>query len=147
MIVSIKCIDLIKKFEGFRAAPYFCLAGIATIGYGSTRDLDGKAIKMNHEPITELQAKNLMLATLKTYSDAVDRYVTVGLNQNQFDALVSFCYNVGAQNLRKSTLLKKLNLKDYNGAAEQFLVWVFADGKRSKGLGNRRMAERSLFLS
>lgn len=147
MKVSINCIVLIKHFEGFSASPYKCPAGVPTIGYGSTRDTDGKAITMNHSPVTEQQATSLMLATLTTYEDAVNRYVTVPLTQNQFDALVDFAYNCGAQNLRTSTLLKKLNAGDYDGAAEQFLVWFYGGGKKLNGLVKRRMAERSLFLT
>lgn len=147
MKASANCITLIRRFEGFSAAPYYCPAGVATIGFGSTRDTDGKAISINHPPISEQQAFNLMQATLTTYEAAVNRYVTVPLTQNQFDALVDFAYNCGAQNLRISTLLKKLNAKDYNGAAEQLLVWVFANGKKLNGLVKRRMAERSLFLT
>ena len=147
MKASLNCIALIKRFEGFVPSPYRCPAGVPTIGFGSTRDTDGKAISMNHQPISEAQATQLMYATLKTYEDAVNRYVQVPLTQNQFDALTDFCYNAGAQNLRTSTLLKKLNVKDYNGCAEQFLFWVYGGGKRLNGLVKRRMAERSLFLS
>lgn len=144
---SLTCIGLIKQFEGFRAKPYLCPAGVPTIGFGSTRDTDGKPINMNYAPITEQQATKLMLATLATYEDAVNRYVQVPLTQNQFDALVDFAYNAGAHNLRTSTLLKKLNAKDYTGAAEQFKKWIFADGKKLNGLIKRRMAERTLFLT
>lgn len=147
MKVSINCIVLIKHFEGFSASPYKCPAGVPTIGYGSTRDTDGKAITMDYAPITEQQAINLMVSTLKTYEDAVNRYVQVPINQNQFDALVDFAYNCGAQNLRTSTLLKKLNAGDFNGAAEQLLVWIYGGGKKLNGLIKRRMAERTLFLT
>lgn len=103
---SDKCIALIKEFEGFKSHPYLCPAGIPTIGYGSTRDTDGKPISMSHPPITEAQAKALMMATLVTYENAVNRYVKVPITQNQFDALVDFAYNAGAKNLLNSTLLK-----------------------------------------
>lgn len=144
---STNCIAIIKAAEGFSSIPYRCPAGVATIGFGSTRDTDGKAITMQHPPITEQQAANIMASTLVTYEDAVKRYVTVPLTQNQFDALVDFAYNCGAQNLRTSTLLKKLNAGDYNGAAEQFIYWIYGGGKKLPGLVKRRMAERSLFLT
>lgn len=147
MKASSKCIDLIRKFEGFKAEPYLCPAGIPTIGYGSTRDAVGKAITMTHPAITELEAINLVLSTLKTYEDAVKRYVIVDLNQNQFDALVDFAYNAGAQNLRTSTLLKKLNAGDYAGASREFSKWICGGGKKLNGLIKRREAERILFLS
>jgi len=142
---SLNCINLIKSFEGFRAKPYLCPAGVVTLGYGSTRDTDGKPITMIHPPITELQASALMQATLVTYSDAVNRYVKVAINQNQFDALVDFAYNAGAQNLRTSTLLKKLNTGDYSGASREFSKWCYGGGKVLAGLVKRRLAEQKLF--
>lgn len=147
MKASQKCIELIKRFEGFSAKPYICPAGVPTIGYGSTRDTDGKPITMQHPPITEVQAKALLMATLTTYENAVNRYVKVPLNQNQFDALVDFAYNAGAKNLLTSTLLKKLNAGDYAGASREFSKWVYGGGKKLNGLVKRREAERQLFIS
>ncbi len=144
---SDKCIQLIKHFEGFSAKPYLCPAGVATIGYGSTRDTDGKAITMAHRTITETDAINLMRATLVTYENAVNRYVKVPINQNQFDALVDFAYNAGAKNLLTSTLLRKLNAGDYVGASKEFSRWVYAGSKKLNGLVRRREAERQLFIS
>lgn len=147
MKASQKCIELIKRFEGFSAKPYMCPAGVPTIGYGSTRDTDGKPITMQHPAITEVQAKSLLMATLTTYENAVNRYVKVPLNQNQFDALVDFAYNAGAKNLLTSTLLKKLNAGDYTGASKEFSKWVYGGGKKLTGLVRRREAERQLFIS
>lgn len=144
---SNKCIELIKHFEGFSAKPYLCPAGVPTIGYGSTRDTDGKPISMQHPAITETQAKALLMATLTTYENAVNRYVKVPLNQNQFDALVDFAYNAGAKNLLSSTLLKKLNAGDYTGASNEFAKWVYAGSKKLNGLIRRRQAERDLFVA
>jgi lysozyme len=86
-----------------------------------------------------------MKATLKDYEAAVLRYVTVPLNQNQFDALVDFAYNAGAQNLRISTLLKLLNQSQYDKAAAEFDKWVKGGGKTLPGLIKRRALERQLF--
>lgn len=147
MKASFKCIDLIRKFEGFSAKVYRCPAGVLTIGYGSTRDTDGTPICASQPDITEAQASALMQATLVTYEDAVNRYVTAYINQNQFDALVDFAYNAGAQNLRTSTLLRLLNAKDYEGAANQFEKWVYANGKILNGLVKRRLAEKELFTA
>lgn len=146
MKASNRCVELIKKFEGFRADPYLCPAGVPTIGYGSTRDTDGTPITMAHKTITETEAANLMRATLVTYENAVDRYVKVLVNQNQFDALVDFAYNAGAKNLLTSTLLKKLNAGNYTAASQEFSKWVYGGGTRLKGLIYRREAERQLFL-
>lgn len=147
MIASQKCIDIIRHYEGFSSVPYKCPAGIWTLGYGSTRDTDGKPITMSHHPITEFEATNLMLSTLKTYEDAVNRYVTVNINQNQFDALVDFAYNCGAQNLRTSTLLRLVNKRDFMGASEQFTKWIYGGGHILPGLVKRRLSEKALFLT
>lgn len=147
MKASINCINLIKQFEGFSPRPYLCPAGIPTIGYGSTRYTDGTAITMMHPIITEQKAIALMQSTLVTYEDAVNRYVTACINQNQFDALTDFAYNAGAHNLRTSTLLKLLNAKDYEGASNEFSKWVYGGGKKLNGLIKRREAERLLFIA
>lgn len=147
MKVSVNCIDLIESSEGFRTTVYRCPAGVPTIGFGSTRDTDGKAITMTYPPITRQQATNLMRTTLVHYEDAVNRFVTVMLNQNQFDALVDFAYNVGCDALRSSALLKLLNVRDYAGAANEFEKWTHGGGVELPGLVKRRQAEKNLFLS
>ena len=137
---------IIKQYEGFRAKPYLCPAGVPTIGYGATYYTDGRKVTLKDAPISEADADKLLDKMLVKYEDAVNRYVQVPITQNQFDALVSFCYNLGQEALRKSTLLKKLNNKDYKGAADAFLNWVYASGKKLQGLVNRRTDERKLFL-
>ena len=138
---------IIKQYEGFRAKPYLCPANVPTIGYGATYYLDGRKVKLSDPAIGESDADKLLDKMLVKYEDAVNRYVQVPMTQNQFDALVSFCYNLGQENLRNSTLLKKLNNKDYNGAADQFLRWDKANGRVLAGLTKRRTDERKLFLS
>lgn len=145
MRASEKCLDLIRRFEGFRSKPYRCPAGVPTIGYGSTRYADGTHVNLTDPPITQAQADEIMRATLGEYENAVNRYVSVSLNQNEFDALVDFAYNAGAKNLLNSTLLKKLSAGDRKGAAQQFERWVYANGEILPGLVRRRMAERVLF--
>lgn len=145
MRASQACIDLIHRFEGFRANPYLCPAGVPTIGYGSTRYADGRPVTLSDSPITQVQADQIMRETLKEYEGAVNRYVQVPTTQGQFDALTDFAYNAGAKNLLASTLLKKLNASDYDGAAAQFMRWIYADGKALPGLLRRREAERKLF--
>lgn len=139
-------LDLITGFEGLRLAPYLDAVGIPTIGYGSTRYEDGSRVTMKDAKITQARAKTLFMNTLTTYENAVLRNVKVVLNQNQFDALVSFTYNLGEVNLKSSTLLRKLNARDYMGAADQFPRWNKAGGRVLNGLVKRREAERSLFL-
>lgn len=147
MKASSACIELVKVSESFRARPYLCPAGVPTIGYGSTRYEDGTRVTLADPSISEPRAHKIMLAVLdKEYAPAVNRYVTVTLQQNQFDALVDFAYNAGAQALRTSTLLKRVNEGAFELAAEQFGRWVYGDGKRLNGLVTRREAERRLFL-
>ena len=147
MKTSSKGKAIIKQYEGFRAKPYLCPAKIPTIGYGATYYTDGRKVKLSDPAISEADADKLLDKMLVKYEDAVNRYVQVPMTQNQFDALVSFCYNLGQENLRNSTLLKKLNAKDYKGAADQFLRWDRAGGKVLAGLTKRRTDERKLFLS
>jgi lysozyme len=145
-------IALIKNFEGLRLNAYRDVAGVWTIGYGSTRYHDGKVIKPGDKLTGETQASALLLNTLNTYTTAVNKLVKVPINQTQFNALVSFTYNEGTGALERSTLLKKLNAFDYEGAANQFLLWdKITDpntGKKvvCKTLTNRRKQERELFL-
>ena len=142
-----KGIDLIKEFEGFRAEPYRDAVGIPTIGYGNTYYEDGRAVKLTDPPITQARGEELLKSVLVRYESAVNRYVQVPISQNQFDALVSFAYNVGNENLRKSTLMKLLNEKKYGQAADQFPRWNRAGGNVLAGLTRRRARERELFLS
>lgn len=145
-------VALIKTFEGLRLNAYRDVAGVWTIGYGSTRYHDGKTIKPGDKLPGEAEASALLANTLRTYTDAVNQLVKIALNQNQFNALVSFAYNEGTGALERSTLLKKLNQLNYAGAADQFLLWdKITDqttGKkvRYKPLTNRRKQERELFL-
>ena len=138
---------IIKKFEGFRAKPYACPAGVATIGYGSTYYADGKPVKLTDAPITEAQAQELLQATLAKYEACVNGAVKMPINQNQFDALVSFTYNVGCSAFRNSTLLRLLNQGYAPQAAAQFYRWTLGGGKVLAGLVSRRAAERALFES
>lgn len=147
MKISEKGLNLIKEFEGLRLKPYKDAVGIPTIGYGNTYYEDGRKVSLSDPAITEERATELLKMVVKRYEDAINRYVQVPITQNQFDALVSFAYNIGNENVRKSTLMKLLNRKQYTEAADQLLRWNKAGGKTLKGLTRRRQAERTLFLS
>ncbi len=148
MRISQKGIDLIKHFEGFRAKPYLCPARIPTIGYGATYYADGTKVRITDNPISKEDAEALLRDHLKHYEKAVDRYTRDDITQEQFDALVSFAYNLGVSALRRSTLLKKVNQnpKDKN-IDYQFSRWVRANGRVLKGLQKRRKAESKLYFS
>ena len=141
MHISEKGLSLIKRWEGFRAKAYRDPVGIWTIGYGHI-----KGVRPG-DYMTEPQALALLREEVKEYEEPVRRAVAVDLNQNQFDALVSFTYNVGAGAFSQSTLLGLLNQGRYKAAANQFLRWVKGGGRTLPGLVSRRQDERELFLS
>ncbi|MHA1021695.1 lysozyme [Enterobacter ludwigii] len=146
MQTSEKGIALIKQFEGCKLTAYQDSVGVWTIGYGWTQPVDGKPIRAGMT-IKQETAERLLKTGLVGYESDVSRLVKVGLTQGRFDALVSFTYNLGARSLSTSTLLRKLNVGDYAGAADEFLRWNKAGGKVLNGLTRRREAERALFLS
>lgn len=147
MKISNNGIELIKQFEGLSLKPYLDKVNIPTIGFGSTYYEDGRKVKLKDKPITEERATQLLeFIANKTFSENINKVVKVPLNQNQFDALVSFAYNIGNKNFNWSTLLKKLNQSDYEGASLEFGRWNQASGKILSGLVLRRQKEKELFL-
>jgi lysozyme len=139
MNISNTGIDLIKHFEGCETEAYLCPAGVPTIGYGHI-----KGVQMG-DSITETQAHEMLVEELEEYEGYVNTKVTVDLNQNQFDALVSWVYKLGSGNFTGSTLLKVLNSGDYSGVPEQIMRWNKAGGRVLEGLTRRRQAEADLF--
>lgn len=140
-----EAIKLVTEFEGFNSKPYKCPAGVWTIGIGFTR-WQGKTVTALTKPITRVQAEYALERQLVGFQAELDSVVTAPLSSNQNDALLSLIFNIGATAFRKSTLLKKLNMLDYAGAANEFLRWNKAAGKELAGLTRRRKAERDLFL-
>jgi lysozyme len=143
---NLAALNLIKSFEGLRLSPYKDAVGVPTIGIGTIKYPSGKSVSMSDPAITEDEALDYLHNDLKSAAQDVERLVTVPINDNQFGALCSFVYNLGAGALEHSTLLKLLNSGDVSGAAEQFLRWDHAGGKVLAGLTRRRQAERALFL-
>jgi len=141
-----KGIALIKEFEGFSAIPYQCPARIWTIGYGATRDREDNPITINHPDITEKQATELLKKDVIEAEKAVKSLTSTPLCQFQFDALVSFCYNLGYRSYKESTLRTKVNARDFDGAFEEFGRWIYSNGKPLNGLIKRRDAEAKLFM-
>lgn len=140
-MINDSALNLIKQAEGLRNTAYKCPAGVWTIGYGHTSGVR-KGMRC-----TETQAEVWLMDDLRESEQAVDYLVKVPLTDNQRGALVSFVFNVGAGNFAASTLLKKLNAGDYDGAASEFARWNKAGGKILPGLTKRRQAEAALFLS
>lgn len=137
-------INHIIRDEGERLTAYQDVVGIWTIGVGHTGQVDGKPV-VKGMTITQEKSRELLKADLTRFEKAVNASVNVPLKQNQFDALVSLAFNIGEGAFRRSTLLRKLNAGDYNGASQQFLVWKNAGGRVSQGLLNRRRREKALF--
>jgi lysozyme len=145
MSTSQNGINLISSFEGCELKAYLCPAKVWTIGFGTTVYPNGVKVKKGDSCTLE-QAKQFKAHDLKRFEKTVNDLVKVPLTQNQFDALVSLTYNIGTGAFEKSTLLKKLNTGDYQGAADQFTVWNKGGGKVLQGLVNRRAKEKEVFL-
>ena len=141
MKISNNGLDLVKHFEGLVLKAYKCPAGVWTIGYGHTKDVQpGDSWSEDH-------ADHMLEVEMEEYEKYINDLVEVELNQNQFDAMVSWVYNLGVGNLQSSTLLKVLNAGDYAGVPEQIMRWNKAGGKVLEGLTRRRQAEADLFVA
>ena len=139
-------LDLIKRFEGLKLKPYLCSAKVPTIGYGNTFYPNKTKVKMTDAPITKEYAEEIFSVLVEEFAQGVRKLLTIQISENQFNALVSFAYNVGVGNLQKSTLLKLVNINPNDGnIAKEFLKWNKAGGKVLKGLTNRRIAESQLY--
>ena len=147
MTPSKNCIDLIKKFEGFRSEAYQDSVGIWTVGYGSTMWPDGKNVQPGQR-MTIQEAEAVMTWELtRKGKEILSGLPTTIINQNQYDALVSFAYNLGVGALLKSTLFKKLKVNPNDPSIRaEFMRWVNAGGKRLTGLVRRREAEANLYF-
>ena len=145
--------ELCKRFEGFRSKPYLCPAGIPTIGYGSTYYADGRKVSMTDQPVDEPTARALLLhELLSTYAPGVIRQcpvlLTLAMRQSDWgklNAIVDFAYNLGVGRLQTSTLKRKINAQDWDGAKEELMKWTRGGGKVLPGLVKRRQAECLLF--
>jgi len=146
MKISQTGIDLIKELEGFRPNVYFDSAHLPTIGYGTLIDSQEEKKYLN-TPITEEEATNFLLRDISHVEQLLPFAITSHINQNQYDAIVSFTYNVGINNLRKSSLLKIVNKSpDDREIYNQFMRWIYAGGKPIDGLASRRRKEAELYF-
>lgn len=134
---------LIRRFEGFSAVQYLCPAGYLTVGYGHVV----KNPAAFRQPITKDEAVRILSADVETAERAVLRLISVPLTDGQFDALVSFTFNLGAGALQRSTLRRKVNREEHEDVPAEFLRWIWAGGKKLNGLIRRRQAEAALYQS
>jgi len=147
MKTSQEGINLIKSFESCRLEAYLDSVNVATIGWGSTRYADGTKVKIG-DVISQKGADDLFLLTLPKFETSVTSLVKSQINQHQFDALVSFTYNLGALALSGSTLLKKVNINPNDPSIlQEFQKWIYAGSKQLPGLVRRRQAEANLYFT
>ena len=148
MKLDSKGYELIKTFEGLSLKPYLCSAKVPTIGYGNTFYTNGIKVKMSDAPITKEKADEMLKVIADSFALKVSKIVPNNLTQNQFNALVSFAFNLGVQALSNSTLLRlvKINPNDGN-IAKEFLRWNKAGGKVIDGLTKRRIKESALYFT
>ena len=139
LTISKAGLEFIKGWESLRLAAYQDVGGVWTIGYGHTE------MVFKGQTISPAQAESLFRHDIFAPEKAIRDHVSVALKQSEYDALVSFIFNLGARNFLESTLLEKLNKMDYVGAADEFLKWDLVHGKVSPGLSNRRRDERLVF--
>lgn len=139
---SVNSLTLIKRFEGLRLEAYEDVGGKVTIGYGTT----GVGI-VPGLVISERTANGMLIGDVSRLGEELDKLVGRSLTQNQYDAIVSFTYNVGLQAFKNSTLLKLIKQGKVYEAADQLMSWDHVDGKEVEGLKARREAERALFLT
>ena len=142
MKISENGLNLIKHFEGFSESPYLCPAGYFTIGYGH---VIGEAERTTLSRVSAAEAEDFLKMDARIAEQAVSRLIDVLLTQNQFDALVSFTFNLGAACLQRSTLRQVLNRGEYEAAPAQMQRFVWGGGRKLPGLIRRRAAEGALF--
>ncbi len=142
-------LDLIKEFEGCILHPYLDSAGVPTIGYGQTYYPDtGVKVTMDDADITQDQADDMLLQMVQPFEDAVSDAVTIDMTQNNFNALVSFTYNIGINGFKKSTVLRLVNQGVSDDSLKAaFLMWDKAGGEVNQGLVNRRNKEYEVYIS
>ena len=139
---------LIQEFEGLSLVPYLCSAKVATIGYGNTFYPSGKKVTMQDQPINLATAKWMLKETADKFAADVDKLIKSKLTQNQFNAIVSFAFNLGVTSLGRSTLLKKVNINPNDPTiAAEFAKWNKAGGKVLNGLTKRRAKEAKLYFA
>ena len=147
MKLSANGFKLLGELEGIVLRPYRDSVGIPTIGIGSTYYEDGTKVKMSDKAITKERAIQLAKNVVKSFEAQVNKSILLTMTQNQFDAMVLLCYNIGESGFARSSVVRNFNAGNLQKAADSFLLWNKAGGKVVRGLVNRRNIERTLFLS
>lgn len=147
MKLSANGFKLLGELEGIVLRPYRDSVGIPTIGIGSTYYEDGTKVKMSDKAITKERAIQLAKNVVKSFEAQVNKSILLPMAQNQFDAMVLLCYNIGESGFARSSVVRNFNAGNLQKAADSFLLWNKAGGKVVRGLVNRRNIERTLFLS
>lgn len=144
--VPAAALDLARRFEGYRGRPYLCPAGVATIGYGTTRYPDGRAVTLSDAPITRTTAEVLLRHELAACVGSALRLCPVlgAEPESRLAAIADFIYNLGAGRLQSSTLRRRINRRDWDQAAHELSRWVRGGGRVLPGLVARRSAEIAL---
>jgi lysozyme len=146
MQITDEGLELIKQFEGFRARAYRDAVGVWTIGYGHTSMAGAPEVRPGSE-VSQAEAETILRRDVEIFARGAREAVKVPLNDAQFSALVSFAYNVGLGNLRKSSVLAAINRKDFAAVPRRLQLWTKAGGRVLPGLVRRRGAEAALFAS
>ena len=147
MQLSTNGFNLLAELEGVVLNPYKDSVGIPTIGIGSTYYEDGTKVTMKDKAITKERAIQLAKNVVKSFEARVNKSILLPMTQNQFDAMVLLCYNIGESSFARSSVVRNFNAGNLQKAADSFLLWNKAGGVVSKGLTNRRQKERNLFLT
>ena len=147
MQLSTNGFNLLAELEGVVLNPYKDSVGIPTIGIGSTYYEDGTKVTMKDKAITKERAIQLAKNVVKSFEARVNKSILLPMTQNQFDAMVLLCYNIGESGFARSSVVRNFNAGNLQKAADSFLLWNKAGGRVVQGLVNRRNKERSLFLS
>jgi lysozyme len=145
MNITEEGLALIRRAEGFRSSAYKDAAGVWTIGYGHTSNAGPPNVRRSMK-ITRLQAEQVLASDVASFALGVEQLLTVPLTEGQFSALVSFAYNVGLENFRKSSVLRAVNAEDFAAVPRRLSLWVKSRGRVLPGLVARRAAEASMFI-
>lgn len=147
MSIPRQAVEIVKKWEGFRAETYMDAVGVPTIGYGTTAAAGVGIVPVPGMTISESLAEKYLVMALEKFAKKISRAIIADMNENEWSAMLSLAYNIGTSAFLRSTVLREFNLGNRMAAADAFLMWNKAGGKVLRGLERRRQEERDLFLT